>query len=212
MDLVNTLVEIVSLDGPGVPTPLRKQIAQAKQILYRLTHEPLERPEHLEARARDFADMLRGALPPTVLFGLFLFTFGENGSLAYISTADREDMISVIREWLAKQQQIGTVQDESLRERVSRVIDGWWERIRPAPLTDGRAVLADQIVTALTEEPLDTQVMERARTLFVAHETAVAEAQGFKLHPGSVTKAWLALGPDEKDIWKRVARASFPGV
>jgi hypothetical protein len=32
---------------------------------------------------------------------IFLFDFGERGNLAYASTANRDDMVDVMREWLA---------------------------------------------------------------------------------------------------------------
>jgi len=37
-------------------------------------------------------------------FMLMLFSFGEGGSLTYISNANREDMINVVKEWLEKAQ------------------------------------------------------------------------------------------------------------
>lgn len=35
---------------------------------------------------------------------LFVFELGDRGNCAYISNADRDDMIGVIREWLARQE------------------------------------------------------------------------------------------------------------
>lgn len=36
-------------------------------------------------------------------FVVFLFDFGSDGSLAYISNAQRPDMIKAVEEWLARQ-------------------------------------------------------------------------------------------------------------
>lgn len=37
-------------------------------------------------------------------FAFFVFTFGEGGNLAYISSADREGVIGSLKEWLARQE------------------------------------------------------------------------------------------------------------
>ena len=35
---------------------------------------------------------------------LFVFEFGDRGNAAYISNADRADMIAVVKEWLAREE------------------------------------------------------------------------------------------------------------
>lgn len=68
----------------------------------------LKRPEgenfhsraELEMDSRRLADLLVRELPKGVGFTLFTFNFGEKGSLAYISSAERVDMIEVVTHWL----------------------------------------------------------------------------------------------------------------
>jgi len=57
--------------------------------------------KQLEENSRDLADLIKPHLPPGTGFTLFLFDYGADGNLAYISTAPREDSIPMIREWLA---------------------------------------------------------------------------------------------------------------
>lgn len=52
----------------------------------------------------EVAKKLKAAMPPGVGFTLFLFEYGNKGFTSYISTADREDMISLIKEWLKIQE------------------------------------------------------------------------------------------------------------
>lgn len=59
-------------------------------------------PPELIAKLNQLARDLRVKLPPGVGFTLFLFDYGQDGHLAYISTAEREDMVKVVREWLEK--------------------------------------------------------------------------------------------------------------
>jgi hypothetical protein len=47
---------------------------------------------------------LRQMFGDRVGFTLFLFTFSERGRMAYISNAQREDMIALVKEWLAYQE------------------------------------------------------------------------------------------------------------
>lgn len=54
----------------------------------------------LEAGCRKLADQIQAQLPPGVGMMLMLFDYGPNGSLAYVSTAQRDDMIRVMLEWI----------------------------------------------------------------------------------------------------------------
>lgn len=56
----------------------------------------------LESQCREYANLLRTKMPAGVGFALFLFDFGADGNVAYVSTARREDMIRLVREWLAR--------------------------------------------------------------------------------------------------------------
>lgn len=64
----------------------------------------------LEAAAQQVASALDEALPKMlgvterVGFMLLVFEFGPRGNLAYISNAQREAMITAVREWLARQE------------------------------------------------------------------------------------------------------------
>ncbi len=55
----------------------------------------------LEKYCRELAKQLKGAVPEGMGFALFLFDEGADGNMAYVGSAKREDMIKVIREWLA---------------------------------------------------------------------------------------------------------------
>ena len=64
-----------------------------------------ERNPQAEAALRKIADKLKAQMPPNMGFTLFLFTYGKDGQLFYISSADREDMIKVVKEWMEKQKE-----------------------------------------------------------------------------------------------------------
>lgn len=50
------------------------------------------------------AKKLKEACPPGLGFTLFLFEFGDGGFTSYLSTAERADMIRLIKEWLKVQE------------------------------------------------------------------------------------------------------------
>ena len=52
----------------------------------------------------ELAKRLKAAMPPNVGFTLFLFDYGNKGFTSYLSTAERADMISLIKEWLKVQE------------------------------------------------------------------------------------------------------------
>jgi hypothetical protein len=60
----------------------------------------------LEAENRRLAgildDYLKQRHGEAVGFTLFVFDFGDKGNIAYISNAQREDMIKATKEWLAR--------------------------------------------------------------------------------------------------------------
>lgn len=59
----------------------------------------------LEKLSRDVGRIIAGALPKGVGFTLLIHDFGEKGNLAYLSNGNREDMLAVMREFIAKQSQ-----------------------------------------------------------------------------------------------------------
>lgn len=54
----------------------------------------------MEAGCRKIADQIKEQLPPGIGMTLFLFEYGRAGAFAYVSTARRDDMVNVVREWL----------------------------------------------------------------------------------------------------------------
>lgn len=67
------------------------------------------REDALNAKAREIAQTLKRALEPLpdAGFTLFLFDMSEGGPpgfMAYISNADRADMIKAVKEWLRVQE------------------------------------------------------------------------------------------------------------
>lgn len=56
----------------------------------------------LEAQAREIGKLLAHGMPPGVGFTLLVFDFGPEGSLAYISNANRRDMLNALKEFLVK--------------------------------------------------------------------------------------------------------------
>ncbi|HKP08321.1 MAG TPA: hypothetical protein VJU58_13795 [Microbacterium sp.] len=62
---------------------------------------PYARSE-LERVARDMIGYAMHELGPEVGLTLFVFEFGDTGNLAYVSNAQRADMIASIKQWLAR--------------------------------------------------------------------------------------------------------------
>lgn len=59
--------------------------------------------EQVRATLNSIAKKIGGALDKGWGFTLLLFEFGPDGSLFYISSAEREDVIRMVKEWVAKQ-------------------------------------------------------------------------------------------------------------
>lgn len=73
----------------------------------------LNTQELLQATAAGLDDVFNGPVrPKRVGFALFVFPFGEtvDGRVNYVSNAEREDMLTAVREWLARAE--GRVMDE----------------------------------------------------------------------------------------------------
>lgn len=54
----------------------------------------------IEAKAREIGGIIGAQMPAGVGFCLMLFTFGEGGWSTYLSNADRETMVTGIKELL----------------------------------------------------------------------------------------------------------------
>jgi hypothetical protein len=74
----------------------------------------------IESRLREIASLIQGAIDQTAArtgsgdrygFALFVFTYGEGGSLSYISSAERADILRMLEEWIALQKagDVGTL-------------------------------------------------------------------------------------------------------
>lgn len=61
--------------------------------------------EKMETMLKEYGRKIRATLPDGIGFTLFLYDYGENGSMFYISTSDRQDMIRALEEFIAKQKQ-----------------------------------------------------------------------------------------------------------
>lgn len=58
--------------------------------------------------ARQALERAKEGNSPELGFTLFVFHLGENGGMAYVSTAERKSMISAIVEWLRHQANISS--------------------------------------------------------------------------------------------------------
>lgn len=61
-----------------------------------------------ERTLRDIARTLKDVMPPGFGFTLFIFEYGDDvdhGSMFYASSSVREDMLKVLKEFIAKQEQ-----------------------------------------------------------------------------------------------------------
>jgi hypothetical protein len=58
------------------------------------------RNPEIEAKLRDIGALMKGAMKdvPGYGFALMIFSFGPDGSMFYISNAERDDMIKVLKE------------------------------------------------------------------------------------------------------------------
>lgn len=64
----------------------------------------IRNPE-MEQLMRQLAAVIKDQLPEGWGFNLFLFQFGENGALFYISDAERSDVINAMKEYVRRNTQ-----------------------------------------------------------------------------------------------------------
>jgi len=60
-------------------------------------------PEEIKRTLSDIGKMIGQSLPEGWGFGLLIFTFGEDGTMTWISNAAREDMLKAMQEFLRAQ-------------------------------------------------------------------------------------------------------------
>lgn len=60
------------------------------------------RSQEAEKTLRQIGELMKESMPAGYGFAFFLFTYGEGGSLFYISSAQREDMIKLLGEFQTK--------------------------------------------------------------------------------------------------------------
>jgi hypothetical protein len=60
------------------------------------------RDEQIEALLKDIGQRLKSVMPDGYGFNLLIFSFGDGGSMFYLSNAQREDMIRAMQEFIAK--------------------------------------------------------------------------------------------------------------
>lgn len=56
----------------------------------------------VEVQVGEVARIIAKAMPPGHGFALFSFEFGAGGTLAYASNGTREDVVAMLKEWLAQ--------------------------------------------------------------------------------------------------------------
>lgn len=63
------------------------------------------RDPEIEAKLKHLARLIKGNLPDDWGFMLMLFSYGENGTTFYISSAQREDVVNVMKEFIQRNTQ-----------------------------------------------------------------------------------------------------------
>lgn len=84
----------VALEGKHAASPMPADI-----------HYTLPDPLDIQAKMKHLGRLIGDGLPDGWGFNLLLFTYGEGGSLFYISSAERADVLNVMREFIKRQTQ-----------------------------------------------------------------------------------------------------------
>jgi hypothetical protein len=58
----------------------------------------------IKSLLREIGNKIRSQIPPGWGFTLFIFSYGEGGATFYLSTANRDDMIKALREFIAREE------------------------------------------------------------------------------------------------------------
>jgi len=53
---------------------------------------------------RTIATLVDGQTPDGMGFAVFLFDFGPDGALFYMSSAERQDIVAMMKEWIAREE------------------------------------------------------------------------------------------------------------
>lgn len=61
----------------------------------------------IEAKTRQLGQKLGAHCPPGWGFALFIFEFGPQGMMHYVSNADRDDITTMLMEFIARSQEKG---------------------------------------------------------------------------------------------------------
>jgi len=73
-----------------------------------------------QAKTSELGRAIASLLPPLHGFALFVFEFGADGAMSYISNGERASIASAIEEWLAKTQGHPVAEEaRALRERLA---------------------------------------------------------------------------------------------
>lgn len=60
--------------------------------------------ERIKKPLLEIGQLLKSRLPENIGFTLFLYDYGEGGSTFYISSADREDTIKLLKEFIDREE------------------------------------------------------------------------------------------------------------
>ena len=87
--------------------------------------------EPVKATLNDIANRIGGALPKGWGFLLMLMSYGEKGSLFYLSSAERENVIDMVQEWINKQRASDGVRADELNpnDPATRGIRHQWHKV-----------------------------------------------------------------------------------
>lgn len=61
------------------------------------------RNEEVERTLREIGSDIGDKMPDGFGFGLFIFSYGERGTMFYISSAQRDGVIKAVEEWIARE-------------------------------------------------------------------------------------------------------------
>lgn len=84
--------------GQPLPTPVE---TIAPPDIHYTVPDPLD----IQTKLKELAAFIKDDLPEGWGFTLLLFSYGEKGSLFYISSAERADVLNVMREFIRRQTQ-----------------------------------------------------------------------------------------------------------
>lgn len=60
-------------------------------------------PDDVRAKLNEIGQILKRVMPEGWGFTLLMFTYGEGGTMTYLSSADREDMLKALQEFMRAQ-------------------------------------------------------------------------------------------------------------